>query len=150
METDNLTGIRRYVHRCRALASGKAVWNQRGMTLVEIMIVVTIMASIMGVVAWYTIGYLRQANVKETKAEVARLKGMVDTYYTVTDPHEFPDSLEQLKSPHDGSAPLVQKIPKDPWGNDYVYQVDGEGYILYSTGPDGQDGTADDIGRDDN
>jgi general secretion pathway protein G len=39
-------------------------------------------------------------------------------------------------------------IPKDPWGNDYVYRApgtNGADYDLLSAGPDGHEGTADDI-----
>jgi general secretion pathway protein G len=48
-------------------------------------------------------------------------------------------------------GPYIQKnyIPKDPWGNPYVYRCPGrhnpDGYDLHSLGPDGQEGGGDDI-----
>jgi hypothetical protein len=52
-----------------------------------------------------------------------------------------PASLAELK------APAIRAT--DPWGHDYVYKNPGvknaAGYDLYSLGPDGQDGTADDV-----
>ncbi len=47
-------------------------------------------------------------------------------------------------------GPYIERgVPKDPWGNDYIYKSPGdhntEGYDLHSLGPDGQDGTEDDI-----
>ena len=45
----------------------------------------------------------------------------------------------------------TSKIPDDPWGKPYQYRFPGtkntSGYDVYSCGPDGQDGTADDIGN---
>ena len=44
----------------------------------------------------------------------------------------------------DGGYLESKKIPKDPWGNDYVYEVadDGQGFLLYSHGPGGESGTS--------
>jgi len=48
---------------------------------------------------------------------------------------------------------LTKEVPKDPWGNDYVYRSPGlknvNGYDLFSTGPDRQPDTADDIWAND-
>ncbi len=50
-------------------------------------------------------------------------------------------------------GPYIEKVsePKDPWGHEFVYRCPGihniGGYDLYSMGPDGKDGTADDIGN---
>ena len=42
-------------------------------------------------------------------------------------------------------------VPKDPWGNDFVYRQPGrvnpDGYDLFSPGPDGRADTEDDIGN---
>ena len=44
----------------------------------------------------------------------------------------------------------MESLPKDPWGHDYIYHppTGGDGgtqYSVISAGPDGQEGTADDI-----
>jgi general secretion pathway protein G len=49
------------------------------------------------------------------------------------------------------NGPYLDDVPKDPWGQPYVYVYPGRhnanGYDLYSIGRDGQDGTADDVGN---
>ena len=125
-------------------SESRALLDQRGMTLVEIMIVVTIMASIMGVVGFFVFGALEEANIKEAKIEVSNLGNMVESYYLMTDPHQLPDSLDDLSEKKN----LVKggEIPTDPWGNEYVYcKEGGQQYTILSKGPDGTEGTEDDI-----
>ncbi len=123
--------------------SGSRSAAPRGMTLVEIMIVITIMASIMGVVGFYVFGALDQANAKEAKIEIGNLKQMVNQYYLTSSPHELPSNLEQLT---EGPAPITKNIPKDPWGSEYVYRKKGSrNFVIISPGADGEVGTSDDI-----
>ncbi len=42
---------------------------------------------------------------------------------------------------------LSTDIPPDPWENPYMYKRTDAGYVVYSVGPDGQEGTEDDIIR---
>jgi general secretion pathway protein G len=121
---------------------GDLAANQRGMTLVEIMIVVTIMASIMGVVGFFVFGALDEANKKEARIEIGQLSQMVESYYLTTDPHKLPDQLEDL---NDKNLVKGGEIPTDPWGNEYVYRKNGREFEIISPGPDGQEGTEDDI-----
>ncbi len=117
----------------------------RGMTLVEIMIVLTIMASIAGVVGFFAKGALDRAKVKEATTEVGNLKQMVDSYYVFS--NEYPDSLDQLVNPPGNMAPIAKAIPKDPWNNEYNYKKGSgsEPPELSSNGPDGSPGNDDDI-----
>ena len=65
------------------------------------------------------------------------------------------NGLLQLHQKTDGatnwSGPYLDKIPVDPWGNQYFYECPGNhntnGYDLFSAGPDGRMGTEDDIGN---
>ncbi len=60
-----------------------------------------------------------------------------------------------LKAPDNNSekwkGPYIKNLPDDPWGNPYMYrcpaQKSNEGYDIWSMGPDGKDGTDDDIGN---
>lgn len=71
------------------------------------------------------------------------------------DTGSYPKSLQGLLRQPDGATnwrgPYLDKIPVDPWGNDYHYELPGrrsmDGYDLFSAGPDGRVGTADDIGN---
>ncbi|MFB6375917.1 MAG: type II secretion system protein GspG [Bradymonadaceae bacterium] len=125
--------------------SGRAA-SPRGMTLVEIMIVITIMASIMGVVGFYVFGTLNQAQSKNARMGIEKLSQMCQTYSMMySSDSSVPDSLDQLTQ---GQNPLVKNKSelKDPWGNKYVYEKKGaQNYVIYSAGPDGQPGTKDDV-----
>ena len=109
------------------------------------MIVLTIMASIAAVVGFFAKGALDNAKIKEAQTEVGNLKQMVDTYFVSA--NEYPNSLDDLKSPPGGMSPIVKEIPKDPWNNDYNYSKGGgsDEPSISSNGPDGQAGTDDDI-----
>jgi general secretion pathway protein G len=116
--------------------------SQRGMTLVEIMIVVTIMASIMGVVGFFVFGALKEANMKQASIQISNYEQLVETYYLTTDPHVLPDSLEDLAT----KKRLAEEIKPDPWGQPYVYRKTGSReFEILSVGPDGTQGTEDDI-----
>ena len=125
----------------------RALADARGMTIVELMIVLTIIASIMGVVGFFVFGALDNAAIQEARIEIGQLSNMCDAYYLSSSPKKLPDSLEQLA---EGPAPLTEKVPKDPWGADYVYKKEGpRKFEIYSAGPDGQEGTEDDVHAED-
>ncbi len=125
-------------------AMGTRMVAPRGMTLVEIMIVVTIMASVMGVVGFFVFGALDQANVKTAGLEISQMEGMVNSYYLMSSPHRLPDSLEELTT---GPSPLTKQINLDPWGGEYIYtKISNREFTIISAGPDGQEGTEDDVG----
>ena len=120
--------------------------DARGMTLVEIMIVVTIMASVAGVVGFFVFGALDRANERTAAMEINQLESMVEQYYMTTTPNQLPDSLDQLT---EGNAPLTESIPQDPWGNDYVYNRSGaRDFEIFSPGADGTEGTDEDVYSD--
>ncbi len=54
----------------------------------------------------------------------------------------YPESLEQLIAEKRISR---KSVISDAWGNTYVYSTTGQGYTLFSAGPDGQPHTSDDI-----
>jgi general secretion pathway protein G len=58
--------------------------------------------------------------------------------------------IEQPANADNWQGPYLKRgVPKDPWGTPYIYRYPGQhntnGYDLFSCGPDGQEGTADDI-----
>jgi general secretion pathway protein G len=112
------------------------------MTLIEIMIVVTIMAAIMGVVGWFVIGQSTKADIELTKTQVRKVKTAVEAYRLYY--KKYPDKLEDLISTPDGNK-LMDEIPKDPWGNDYIYEKSSKSAKVFSAGPDGSPNNDDDI-----
>jgi general secretion pathway protein G len=104
---------------------------------------------------WYQ-EYSRQAKVKTAKMWIeVRFAAALDTFKAKVG--RYPTTAEGLhvlttKGTDEGGgegAPLLRRIPRDPWGNEYQYTCPGEhnvdSYDLYSFGPDGKPGTGDDI-----
>jgi general secretion pathway protein G len=117
---------------------------QSGFTLIEILLVVVIIGILAAVAIPRLGGRVKQAQVAAAQADVNNI-GMALRLYEV-DNGTYPASLQGLvASP--GAAPnwrgpyLEKGIPKDPWGNDYIYAFPGSrnpnSYDLHSMGPDG-------------
>ncbi len=119
--------------------------RQAGMTLVEIMIVLTIMAGIMAFAAYSVVGYLKNSKIKTAQAEVEQIRGFVENFRILHD--GLPDDLDQLTQEVDGMGKITERIGEDPWGNEYQYDTGSGalGFVISSMGPDGQNGSDDDI-----
>lgn len=119
--------------------------DQGGFTLIELILVTVIIAVLAGMV---TLAFRGQAQGSRERAALGDIK----TYQTAIDlfaldhNDRFPNSLQDLVS---GNKKYLRDLNKDPWGNDYVYLMPGEkypeSYDVFSMGPDGQRGTADDV-----
>jgi general secretion pathway protein G len=117
--------------------------SQRGLTLVEIMIVLTIMASIMGIAGVAVFGALDRAKIRETQTQAGIYAAGVEEYVVFL--NELPDSLDQLVDPPSGAPKFVNEIKDDPWGNEYRYSSQSRSFSICSNGPDGSSGGDDDI-----
>jgi general secretion pathway protein G len=115
--------------------AGKAA--ARGMTLIEIMVVLVILGLIAGAIGFSVFGQLKDAQIKSAKLDLQGLSNGVDLYHV--DTGQWPDSLQQLVPKY------VREVRKDPWGKDYAYVRAGDGYDVYSYGPDKAKGGGDDI-----
>lgn len=109
--------------------------SERGMTLIEIMIVLTIMAAVMaGVMVSINSGRQR-TNINRTKMAANEIL----TYVTMereADRHSQP-SIESLG--------LSESQMEDAWGNKFQIQYSGRSVKVVSGGPDGSIGGEDDI-----
>ena len=123
----------------------------RGMTLIEIMVVLVILGMIAAAVAVNVVKRQQEAQLKQAKTDVQNIASQgVDAYHVMRG--RFPNTEEGLQvlikegflKPNNAEGTL-----KDPWGHDYVYLYPGtlhpDGYDVKSNGPDGQPGTADDL-----
>jgi len=131
--------------------------TEAGFTLVEMLVVITIIGLIMALVAPRVLGYLSESKAKAAKIQIESFGSALDLFYL--DSGRYPTGSE-------GLAALVQRpgnvptwngpylkggvVPADPWGNAYVYRATGEhgAYEILSYGSDGQEGgtgTASDI-----
>lgn len=125
--------------------------RRRGFTLVELLLVVTIIGILAGAVLVNIRGHSKRARVQRAKTDIANIGSALSIYeMTVGD---YPEDLQDLMEDPgvDGwNGPYLTKKPLDPWGGDYEYRYPGSSgidYDLYSVGPDGTDGTDDDIGN---
>jgi general secretion pathway protein G len=120
-----------------AIESGKRRRGARGMTLIEIMVVLVILGMIAGAIGTSVFNQMREAQKKTAVLELKALANGVDLYHVETG--QYPESLQQL------APKYVKEIHKDPWGTDYQYLHTADGYDLYSYGKDKQQGGGDDI-----
>jgi general secretion pathway protein G len=113
---------------------------RRGMTLIEIMVVITILGLIAAAVGIAVVPQLNQAKVDRAKLDIESLQGGLKLYYTRKG--NYPDTGTGLKGLVD--LKILEDVPKDPWGNDYVYLNEGGKAVISSYGSDGTPGGADD------
>src|SRR5215211_3520121 len=129
--------------------------KQQGFTLLEIMLVVSIIVIILGgrsSIIKKTTGIAKSMRVQ---ADIQAIKTQLQLYESMNG--FFPSSEQGLQAlvtqPQNDPRPtrwyqLFKEMPKDPWGSDYIYRSPGlknpGGYDLYSAGPDRQADTADD------
>jgi len=123
---------------------------KKAFTLIEIMIVVIILALIASLVVPNIIGQGERAKEKLVCVQMKSLKNALDSFKV--EEGRYPTTTEGLKAliqnpnpekyknyPKDGFLGS-KKLPKDPWGNDYIY-VNNNGEIdIISLGADGKEG----------
>ena len=124
--------------------------GQRGMTLVEIMVVLVIIGLVMGMVGVAVFGRLSKAQSQVASSQIKKFSEALELYKLSF--RQYPGSgegLQSLVSPKGGEEPFMRDIPQDPWGNDYSYVSPGQhnrnGFDICSNGNDGVGGTADDV-----
>lgn len=123
-------------------------------TLVELLLVLVILATLAAIVIPKFAGRSEQAKVTAAQSQISSLQMALDAFEV--DNGFYPKSgglnllLEQPSNCPNWKGPYLQKgIPTDPWGSPYIYEYPGKhhqnGYDLMSMGPDGRSGTDDDI-----
>jgi general secretion pathway protein G len=123
--------------------------TQRGITLIELMVVMVIIALFATIVGQRLFRNVEKAYRSTAQQQVAEFEGLLDTFRL--DVGRYPTSEEGLQSLRtkpgtlEGwDGPYVKKdIPLDPWKHPYIYRFPGQHggeYDLYSYGADGQEG----------
>lgn len=115
--------------------------RQHGMTLVEIMIVVIIMALIATAVGVAVLPRLKQARIDSTRSDAQTVRSAVQMYVSENPGGDCP-GMEDLTS---GGYIDSSRRTADAWDNDFVVECSGDDISVISAGPDGQMGTEDDI-----
>ena len=122
--------------------------EERGFTLLELLVVLAILGLLIGLVAPAALRQLGSAKEKIAHQSIERLAGVLDIYKL--DIGSYPTTeqgLQSLITQPSGiarwSGPYVkgEKVPQDPWGQPFLYrspsQRPGHEYDLYSLGPPG-------------
>jgi len=140
--------MKRVLKKLRAHTA--SLGSSRGLTLVEIMVVITLLAAIMGAIGFNFFGALTRGKKKLARSGIKQVEQRIESQRVINSSTELPDDLEALTQ---GPNPPFEDESKieDPWGNKYIYKKQSSHeYTVYSAGPDGQRGTEDDIKPDDN
>ena len=123
--------------------------GQRGFTLVEMLVVITIIGLIMGLIGPRVLNYLSESKVKAARIQLQSFGSALDLFYL--DAGRFPSTAEGLgalvkQTPGVGAwnGPYLRggHVPADPWSHPYLYRSPGEHgpYDIMSYGSDGQEG----------
>ncbi len=125
--------------------------GQAGFTLVEMLVVITIIGLIMGLVGPRVLSYLSDSKLKTARIQIRGFVSALDLYHL--DNGRYPSATE-------GLGALVQKpattsswngpyltgnlVPSDPWGRPYIYKFPGQhgAYDIVSLGPEGREDEA--------
>lgn len=122
----------------------------RGMTLIEILVVLVLIGVVLGVVGGNFIGKGEKAKADAAKIEMGQIGQTLDLYKLETG--RYPTTQEGLQAliaaptgVANWNGPYWKKttVPKDPWGNDYRYAAPGPNntpYEIVSYGADGREG----------
>ncbi|MCH4892095.1 MULTISPECIES: type II secretion system major pseudopilin GspG [unclassified Sphingomonas] len=123
--------------------------GEAGLTLVEIIVVLAIIALVAALIVPNVIGRPDQARVTTATTDIASISGALKLYRL--DNGTYPTTSQGLKAlavrpatpPVPASFPeggYLSQTPVDPWGNPYAYESNGTTFSLISLGRDGKPG----------
>ncbi|MDR1390304.1 MAG: type II secretion system major pseudopilin GspG [Treponema sp.] len=126
--------------------------GEEGWTFMETIIVIAIVLILSSTVGYVAVRNIPRSRVAAAKSQIDSFSAALESFYIDCGryPNEEeglaalwakPDSAEGWAGPY-----LVKKIPKDPWGHEYVYRnpgAEGFPYGILSYGEDGKEGGAD-------
>ncbi|MHA7840213.1 MAG: type II secretion system major pseudopilin GspG [bacterium] len=132
----------------------------QGFTLIEIMAVVVIMGMLMATLTVVVAGRIESAEIQTAKNQIVRIEQALEFYRL--DNARFPTSEQGLvalaEPPSSPPEPRAyqpggyiknRESLNDPWGQPFRYRIPGQNnahsFDIWSLGPDGQEGSEDDI-----
>ncbi len=117
--------------------------RRNNFSLLEVIVAITIVAIVATIAVQNLTAKADEANVKTAEIQINSFKSAITTYRLNTG--KYPNSLEDLvRNPGvNGWKQELEQIPKDPWGNPYMYNLAPgtfNQYEIISYGADGQAG----------
>ncbi|MEW6157115.1 MAG: type II secretion system major pseudopilin GspG [Verrucomicrobiota bacterium] len=129
--------------------------RQSGFTLIELLLVLVILGILAAIVVPKFSGRTEQARITAAQTQIANFGTALDAFevdmgYYPKGKSGLNELFEQPRDAKNWRGPYLKtEIPKDPWGNEYIYECPGKqnpnSYDLMSMGPDGRVGGDDDI-----
>ena len=125
--------IRSSARSARLLGRAERREGEAGFTLVEMLVVITIIGLVVALVGPRVLGYLADSKIKTAKIQIESFSAALDLYYL--DNGAYPASNEGLTAlvQRPSSAPAWNGpylrtgwVPNDPWGHPYIYKVPGD------------------------
>lgn len=109
--------------------------NRRGMSLVEVMVVIAIIVTLMGIVGLGALTWFGNAQVETTKLQMHEVNKRIEMY--VVKSGSPPSSGDGLRAAFGGD-----EVPKDSWNHDFMYTSPGPNGLKYDLVSLGSDGAA--------
>ena len=126
-----------------------------GFTLIELLLVLVILSVLAAIVVPKFAGRTEQARITAAQSQIATFGTALDAFEIDTGSYPkgksgLTDLFQQPREAQNWRGPyLKNEIPKDPWGNEYVFECPGKhnptSYDVMSMGPDQRVGGDDDI-----
>jgi general secretion pathway protein G len=134
--------------------------NRKGFTLIEILVVIVILGLLATLLVPKVISMIDEARIAKVKTDIKTFETALKMYrmdngvYPTTDQGlialiEKPEINPEPKNWRTGGYLDTEKLPKDPWNNDYIYRSPGEmrtdtmeerDYEIICLGADGTEG----------
>ena len=122
--------------------------KEKAMSLIEIIIVVTLMVSLLAIFARSYIETQKGVQADQTKIQMGLLAQELEKFRATN--YKYPSNIEHLVTDpgtyKNWRGPYVDDTKiKDVWGNDFDYTLEGRKYKIISAGIDGEEDTDDDL-----